>query len=59
MTQSVCPCFPVMQKGEMGMVQKITVLDNLNLMDRFLFDETMEYQDAYQATLSILLENEA
>ena len=35
-----------------------TKLTKLNLMDRFLFDETMEDLEAYQATISILLENE-
>lgn len=35
-----------------------TVLEKLNLVDRFLFDETMESQTAYQAVVSILLENE-
>ncbi len=35
-----------------------TVLEKLNLVDRFLFDETMESQSAYQAVVSILLENE-
>lgn len=35
-----------------------TVLEKLNLVDRFLFDETMESQNAYQAVVSILLENE-
>ena len=41
------------------MTQKVTtVLDDLNLTDRFLFDETMEEPEAYQATVSILLENE-
>ena len=37
---------------------KMTKLEELNLLDRFLFDETMENQEAYQATVSILLENE-
>lgn len=37
------------------MVQKTTVLDHLNLVDRFLFDETMEYQDAYQAQMDVSL----
>lgn len=35
-----------------------TKLDQLNLLDKFLFDETMEDAEAYQATVSILLENE-
>ena len=35
-----------------------TKLEELNLVDRFLFDETMEYTEAYQAAVSILLENE-
>lgn len=33
-------------------------LEKLNLVDRFMFDETMESPGAYQATVSILLENE-
>lgn len=33
-------------------------LSKLNLNDRFLFDETMEDKEAYQAAVSILLENE-
>ena len=36
----------------------VTNLEKLNLMDRFLFDETMEDLEAYQAAISILLENE-
>ena len=36
----------------------ITELENLNLVDRFLFDEVMEDQASYQALISILLENE-
>ena len=35
-----------------------TLLDDLNLVDKFLFDETMENPEAYQATVSILTENE-
>lgn len=35
-----------------------TKLEELNLVDRFLFDETMESKEAYQAAVSILLENE-
>ena len=35
-----------------------TILDRLNLSDRFLFDETMEDPEAYSATVSILLERE-
>ena len=33
-------------------------LSKLNLNDRFLFDETMEDKESYQAVVSILLENE-
>lgn len=33
-------------------------LDDLNLMDKFLFDATMEHVEAYEAALSILMENE-
>lgn len=36
----------------------ITKLNDLNLIDRFLFSETMENRDAYQAAVSILLEKE-
>lgn len=36
----------------------ITKLGELNLMDRFLFAETMENRDACQAAVSILLEDE-
>lgn len=36
----------------------MTKLEGLNLVDRFLFDETMEDREAYQAAVSILLENE-
>ncbi len=41
------------------MTQNVTTkLEKLNLTDRFLFDETMEDMEAYEATVSILLENE-
>lgn len=33
-------------------------LEELNLLDKFLFDEAMEDKEVYQATVSILLENE-
>ncbi len=36
----------------------ITKLEELNLLDRFLFSETMEDRDACQAAVSILLERE-
>ena len=36
----------------------MTKLEELNLIDRFLFSETMEDHDAYQAAISILLERE-
>ncbi|MBP3475105.1 MAG: Rpn family recombination-promoting nuclease/putative transposase [Lachnospiraceae bacterium] len=36
----------------------VTKLEDLNLVDRFLFDETMESREAYEAAVSILLENE-
>ncbi|MBD5549448.1 MAG: Rpn family recombination-promoting nuclease/putative transposase [Lachnospiraceae bacterium] len=36
----------------------MTGLSKLNLNDRFLFDETMEDKESYQAVVSILLENE-
>ncbi|MBO5056287.1 MAG: Rpn family recombination-promoting nuclease/putative transposase [Lachnospiraceae bacterium] len=38
--------------------ETVTMLENLNLVDRFLFDETMENREAYEAAVSILLENE-
>ena len=41
------------------MAQNVTTkLEDLNLTDRFLFDETMENREAYEATVNILLENE-
>ena len=41
------------------MVNNVTTkLAELNLEDRFLFDETMENKEAYQAAVSILLERE-
>lgn len=41
------------------MTQKIvTALDELNLVDRFLFSETMENPEAYQAAVEIITENE-
>lgn len=41
------------------MVNNVTTkLQDLNLVDKFLFDETMEDREAYQAVVSILLENE-
>ncbi|MBO5486641.1 MAG: hypothetical protein J5988_06905, partial [Eubacterium sp.] len=36
----------------------VTGLKDLNLVDKFLFDETMESREAYEAAVSILLENE-
>lgn len=33
-------------------------LEELNLLDKFLFDEAMEDKETYQTTVSILLENE-
>lgn len=35
-----------------------TKLENLNLVDKFLFDEAMEDRETYQAVVSILLEDE-
>ena len=35
-----------------------TKLEKLNLLDKFLFDETMKDKEAYQASIGILLENE-
>lgn len=36
----------------------ITRLEELNLVDKFLFDEVVEDREAYQALISIVLENE-
>ena len=33
----------------------VTKLEDLNLINRFLFDEVMEDRESYQATVSILL----
>ena len=38
-------------------IQEARSLQNLNLVDRFLFDETMEVPGMYQITVNILLEN--
>ncbi len=35
-----------------------TKLKELNLLDKFLFDEAMEDQETYQMVVSILMENE-
>ena len=35
----------------------MTKLEDLNLEDRFLFSEVMEDKEAYQAAVSILLED--
>lgn len=40
------------------MVKEVKTLRDLNLVDRFLFDESMEEPEVYQAVLSIVLENE-
>ena len=41
------------------MTQEVmTRLEQMNLVEKFLFDETMEYKEAYEAMVSILLENE-
>lgn len=37
---------------------EMKALKDLNLVDRFLFDETMEIPELYQMTVSIILENE-
>ncbi|MCM1155397.1 MAG: Rpn family recombination-promoting nuclease/putative transposase [Roseburia sp.] len=39
-------------------VTETTKLEDLNLVDKFLFDETMEDKEAYQALIGLLLENE-
>ncbi|MBE5868733.1 MAG: hypothetical protein E7293_07220 [Lachnospiraceae bacterium] len=39
-------------------IRGLTRLDELNLVDKFLFDQTMEDPEAYQALVGILLENE-
>lgn len=36
----------------------ITKLEDLNLVDRFLFDEVMEDTESYEALVGILLERE-
>jgi len=38
--------------------ETVTALDRLNLVDRFLFSETMENPEAYQAAVEIITENE-
>lgn len=40
------------------MVKEVKTLRDLNLVDRFLFDESMEEPEVYQAVVSIVLENE-
>jgi len=41
------------------MIQEImTRLEQMNLVEKFLFDETMEDKDAYEAMVCILLEDE-
>ena len=41
------------------MMQEVrTRLEEMNLVEKFLFDETMEDQEAYEAMVSILLEDE-
>ena len=41
------------------MIQEVmTRLARMNLVEKFLFDETMENKEAYEAMVSILLENE-
>lgn len=55
----LCEISVFLQKGGRGMAQNVTTkLEDLNLTDRFLFDETMENREAYEATVNILLENE-
>lgn len=43
-------------EGENRMVK--TKLEELNLLDKFLFDEAMEDKGTYQTAVNILLENE-
>lgn len=51
--------FVFLHKGGKCMTNKVsTKLEELNLLDRFLFDETMENKEAYQAAVSILMEDE-
>lgn len=38
------------------MTQKVTRLDQMNLVDKFLFDEVMEDVEVYEAMISILME---
>lgn len=40
-------------------IQEARSLQDLNLVDRFLFDETMDVPGMYQITVNILLENKA
>ena len=49
-------CF--LRKGGNNMVNVHTKLEDLNLVDRFLFSEAMESKEVYQAAINILLENE-
>lgn len=50
--------FSCTQGGKCMVENVITKLENLNLADRFLFDEVMEDTQSYQDLVSILLENE-
>ncbi len=54
--------FPAEKEVDMTMLQKKNVrrreLLELNLVDRFLFDETMENKEAYEAFVGILLDEE-
>ena len=54
----VSVCIFLYKGGKCMQNKVITKLNDLNLIDRFLFSETMENRDAYQAAVSILLEKE-
>ena len=57
-TYLVSVCIFLYKGGKCMQNKVITKLNDLNLIDRFLFSETMENRDAYQAAVSILLEKE-
>ncbi len=46
------------QASKMTIQKARSKLARMNLVDQFLFDEVMEYQDAFQAAISILMSKE-
>lgn len=47
------------QKRSIKLPQEtITKLEQMNLVDQFLFNEVIKYQDAFEAVVSILLEKD-